>query len=85
MSTKTVTPAPTPAVREASSQEPTDRPDWGTMNRELLAEQLRADYHASETQAWYYESYVKPRPIEDGWIAVANKAISILLETPSEQ
>lgn len=58
--------------------------DWGEINRELLAERLRKAYHSINSQEWYYENYIAPRPIEEQWIAVANDAIAALLEGDRE-
>lgn len=61
------------------SEESSPTPDWGSMNRELLAERLREAYHKTNSQLWYYENYVKPMPVGDSWLAVADDAIDALL------
>lgn len=88
MSTDTDKPvSSTPGVQTSPDTKPSDTPDYGTMNRELLAERLRKAYYTHDrttSQTWYYESYIAPSPAGDEWLNVANEAIGALLGDASE-
>lgn len=56
------------------------RPDWGDMNRELLARRLRTAF--LQSSPFYDHRDVEPKEIEKQWLKVADEAIEVIQESP---
>lgn len=75
----TETPTPTEVMpSEVSSR--VSRPDWGDMNRELLARRLRTAFLRSSP--FHDHRDVEPEEIEKQWLKVADEAIEAIQESP---